>query len=136
MPAGPDQLDRYYAQISARPRSVVADIESLLFRTGTFELVFCIGSVLNYVSAIETISELARVTTTGGHLFLHFETSSSFEQIATVIDIGANTYEKPVDITMTAGARRDQLGISGSSPEFQAPLITAMSSSNECGREL
>lgn len=81
MPKATVSADKFYEQVANLQRAVVADIESLPFRAGSFDLSFCVGSVINYASALEAISELARVTAKGGHLYLHFETSTSFEQL-------------------------------------------------------
>ena len=81
MPSRAVNLDLCFTQIHGRPNAVVADLEHLPFRDETFDLIFCIGSVFNYVSALECLNELARVITVSGHLYLHFETSSSFEHV-------------------------------------------------------
>jgi SAM-dependent methyltransferase len=81
MPSACISLDRHGIQLIGKAKAVVADIERLPFSDGTFDLVICIGSVLNYVSAAEALNELARVTASTGYLYLHFETSTSFEQV-------------------------------------------------------
>lgn len=81
MPSNRISLDRYLVQISKKRWAIVADLELLPFPDKSFDLAFCIGSAINYVSAAEALNELARVIVPGGHLFLHFETSTSFEQL-------------------------------------------------------
>jgi SAM-dependent methyltransferase len=81
MPVRAVSLDRFYEQVRHRSRPTAGDLEALPFADAAFDLVVCVGSVLNYVSALEAINELARVTRKRGHIFLQFETSSSFEQI-------------------------------------------------------
>lgn len=76
-------LDRFAAQLERRPGSVAADIQRLPFAGASFDLVICVGSVLNYVSALEALAELVRVLDCGGWLLLHFETSDSLEHIFT-----------------------------------------------------
>jgi SAM-dependent methyltransferase len=76
-------LDRFLGQLGARPRGVVGDIMRLPFPNEAFFGVACVGSALNYVSALEAISEIARVTTPGGLLLLHFESSRSWEHVGT-----------------------------------------------------
>lgn len=83
MPRRTINLDRFFSQVQNRSKALVADLERLPFHGASFDLVICIGSVLNYVSAVEAIAEIARVTALGGHAILHFETSSSFEQLGT-----------------------------------------------------
>lgn len=75
-------LDKFFEQVAGRERAVVGDIEALPFRAGSFDVVICVGSVINYASALEAISELARVLAKGGRLVLHFESSASFELFA------------------------------------------------------
>jgi len=72
-------LDRFSRQVAGRPRGVAEDLERLPFANASINFVVCVASVLNYVSAAEAISELARVTAPNGHMLLHFETSTSFE---------------------------------------------------------
>jgi len=73
------QTDIVLEPISQLPLACVADAEALPFKNGCFGITICVGSVVNYCSAAEVISELARVTQKGGYLFIEFETSDSFE---------------------------------------------------------
>ena len=73
MPPNHVSLDRYRSQLEQKHNAIVADVERMPFSDGCFDLVICIGSVLNYVSAAEALSEVARVTRRGGRLYLHFE---------------------------------------------------------------
>lgn len=61
----------------------VGDAEQLPFADGIFDLVLCVGSVVNYCVAARAIGELGRVLKPGGWLLLEFETSESLEFIAT-----------------------------------------------------
>jgi SAM-dependent methyltransferase len=81
MPSNYVSLDLYELALAHKKRAVVSDIELMPFPDSCFDLVICIGSVLNYVSAVEALNEISRVIAPGGHLYLHFETSTSFEQI-------------------------------------------------------
>ena len=63
----------------AAPQACVADAERLPFKDEIFDIVLCVGSVINYCSAAEVVRQLARVTRPGGHIALEFETSDSFE---------------------------------------------------------
>jgi SAM-dependent methyltransferase len=100
MPTDVVSADFYHGQVAGKRRAVVCDLEMLPFRDDSFELVFCIGSVLNYVSALEALHELSRVTRTGGRLFLHFETSSSFEQF------GRSSWNAPIRFSNTLNSSR------------------------------
>ncbi len=81
MPQRAINLDLFVSQVRGRPNALVADVERLPFADQKFDLIFCLGSVLNYVSATEALGELARVSAPSALLYLHFETSSSFEHI-------------------------------------------------------
>jgi hypothetical protein len=81
MPSSCISLDRHRLQIFQKRNAVVGDVERMPFTSGYFDLVVCIGSVLNYASAAETLNEFARVTASGGYIYLHFETSTSFEHL-------------------------------------------------------
>jgi methyltransferase family protein len=81
MPSTCISLDRHHSQISEKRNAVVGNVERMPFTNGYFNLVVCIGSVLNYASAAETLNEFARITAAGGHIYLHFETSTSFEHL-------------------------------------------------------
>ncbi len=100
MPTNVVSADFYHSQVAGKQRAVVCDLEILPFKDDSFELVFCIGSVLNYVSALEAIHELSRVTRTGGRLYLHFETSSSFEQL------GRSSWNAPIRFSNTVNSSR------------------------------
>jgi SAM-dependent methyltransferase len=92
--------DRFYQQVDRKTRAIVCDLERLPFKDGSFDLTFCIGSVLNYTSAIESIAELSRVTARCGRLYLHFETSSSCEHL------GRASWNAPVHLNETINASR------------------------------
>jgi SAM-dependent methyltransferase len=81
MPPRAVNLDLFASQVRGRPNALVADVERLPFADQSFDLIFCLGSVLNYVSAAKALGELARVAAPSAWLYLHFETSSSFEHL-------------------------------------------------------
>lgn len=81
--------------IKAQTRAVVADVELLPFRPNAFDHVLCVGSVVNYCSILEALTEIHRVLATKGVLVLEYETTSSFEYI------GTSTYQKDIDIVDT-----------------------------------
>jgi SAM-dependent methyltransferase len=83
MPPQAINLDRFPGQASQLPNAVAADVENLPFSDDTFDVVICIGSVLNYVSAMEALAELCRVLKPGGRMLLHYETSNSAEHLGT-----------------------------------------------------
>jgi SAM-dependent methyltransferase len=81
LPRGEIALDRFLGQLQDRARAVVGDLGLLPFKSESIDFVVCVASVLNYVSAVEAISEISRVLRPGGHLLLHYETSTSFEHL-------------------------------------------------------
>ena len=83
VPADAISLDRFSDQVKGLRIPVAGDLQQLPFRAGTFDFVVCVGPVINYTSAAESIAELSRVTVAGGHLLLHFESSTSFEFLGT-----------------------------------------------------
>lgn len=58
---------------------VVSSIEDMPFSNDYFDIVICVGSVINYCDAVKAISELTRVLKRKGILILEFENSHSFE---------------------------------------------------------
>jgi SAM-dependent methyltransferase len=79
IPADAIALDRFPKQLAGVENAVVGDVEKMPFPNDAFDLVICIGSVLNYLSATVALMEIGRVTKPGGALLLHFETSNSLE---------------------------------------------------------
>ena len=59
----------------------VASIENIPFNDNTFDIIICVGSVINYCDCIKSISELLRTLKNGGILLLEFESSWSYEYI-------------------------------------------------------
>lgn len=65
--------------IHSLPNHYVASIENLPFEDSMFDATICVGSVINYCSALESIAELARTLKTGGYLIIEFERSNTAE---------------------------------------------------------
>lgn len=57
----------------------VSSIEKMPFKDSSFDVVICVGSVINYCDAIIALNEIARVLKKNGLLILEFENSYSFE---------------------------------------------------------
>jgi SAM-dependent methyltransferase len=62
--------------IAHLPNSVVADIASLPFENNSFDLIICVGSVLNYCDPLRVIDEFQRVLKANGYLIIEFENSN------------------------------------------------------------
>lgn len=60
---------------------VACNVEKLPFQDAAFDVVICVGSVLNYCDALVALSEIARVIKPTGTLILEFEKSDNFEYI-------------------------------------------------------
>jgi len=76
-------LDRTFSALQHnRARSVQGDVQSLPFRTEAFDVVTCVGSVLNLVDIRIAVNELARVTKPGGLLILEYERSRSWAYLS------------------------------------------------------
>ena len=77
-------IEMYHMDIAAnkilnQKNFVVGSIEAIPFEDETFDVVICVGSVLNYCDAISAITEMSRVLKRGGLLVIEFENSYSFE---------------------------------------------------------
>ena len=76
--------NHFHADIAEEPLknvilACVADVERLPFPNAMFDVVLCVGSVINYCAAAQAIEELGRVLKPKGQLLLEFETSESLE---------------------------------------------------------
>ena len=74
----------YHVDISDRfiknlPKSYVASVEHLPFEESFFDIVICVGSVVNYCDILFAISEFNRVLKPGAYLFLEYERSQTGE---------------------------------------------------------
>jgi ubiquinone/menaquinone biosynthesis C-methylase UbiE len=67
------------SKIKNLKNAVVSSVENLPFENGMFDNVICVGSVINYCDALQTISEMARVIKKSGRFILEFESSGGFE---------------------------------------------------------
>jgi SAM-dependent methyltransferase len=65
--------------LSNLPNSLVADIQNLPLNDEQFDLILCVGSVLNYCDPIRVAKEFSRVLKKGGYLILEYENSHTFE---------------------------------------------------------
>ena len=57
----------------------VASVDNLPFENNFFDIVICVGSVINYTEAFKTLSELTRVLKINGTLVIEFESSWGLE---------------------------------------------------------
>jgi SAM-dependent methyltransferase len=72
-------LDLLASRISHLPRFVVANVSEIPADDSSFDVVLCVGSVLNYTNPIHAIREFCRVLRSGGLLILEYERSGCVE---------------------------------------------------------
>jgi ubiquinone/menaquinone biosynthesis C-methylase UbiE len=81
----PDQnvthLDIAQKKILNYPKYVVGSIENIPIYDEKFDLIICVGSVLNYTDPVAAINEFERLSKKGTHLILEFENSKTLELI-------------------------------------------------------
>lgn len=76
-------LDIVKKNIQHTENYVVASIEEIPFQDNYFDIILCVGSVLNYSDALQSLSEFSRLLKQNAYLILEFELSGSFEYIFT-----------------------------------------------------
>lgn len=76
---GMHHVDITNKYISHYPKYTVSTIEKMPFEDQSFDLGICVGSVINYCNALESIAEMSRVLKQGSYFFLEFESSFSME---------------------------------------------------------
>ena len=72
-------LDLIADRIAKYPGFLVADISKIPQEDSSFDVVLCVGSVLNYGNPMRGIGEFWRVLRPGGFLILEYERSGSPE---------------------------------------------------------
>ena len=66
-------------KISHLKNSLVADIQNIPLPQNQFDLIVCVGSVINYCDPIKVFGEFNRVLKRSGYLILEFENSFTLE---------------------------------------------------------
>jgi SAM-dependent methyltransferase len=89
-------VDFVYTALCGLSGGVAGDLHSLPFADHVVDMVICVGSVLNYVSLVEAVSEMTRVCRPGGRLLLEYERSEA------AIFRYEKAYKKPVARVRTA----------------------------------
>lgn len=72
-------LDLIAARVANLPNFLVGDISNMPVDNSSFDVILCVGSVLNYANPIRSIAECRRVLRPGGLLILEYERSGSPE---------------------------------------------------------
>lgn len=76
-------LDIADEKISHLSNAKVGSIEKIPFAADSFDLVVCVGSVLNYADPMRAFEEFNRVLRHGGYMIIEFENSNTPELIFT-----------------------------------------------------
>ncbi|WP_298754833.1 class I SAM-dependent methyltransferase [uncultured Arcobacter sp.] len=76
-------LDIVEKNIQHTKNYVVASIEQIPLQNNSFDIILCVGSVLNYSDALQSLSEFSRLLKQNAYLILELELSGSFEYIFT-----------------------------------------------------
>ncbi len=74
-------IDIVDAKIKEKVNYIVGDIQQLPYVADFFNLVLCVGEVINYCDAQKSISEFARVLKIGGEVIIEYESSRTLELI-------------------------------------------------------
>lgn len=88
-------LDIAERHLKGVQNSVVGGVQNSPFTNNTFDLIICVGSVINYVDAMTSIKELSRVLKSNGTLIVEFESSRNLEFLFT------KSFNKSAYITST-----------------------------------
>ncbi|MES2003135.1 MAG: class I SAM-dependent methyltransferase [Bacteroidota bacterium] len=76
-------LDIADEKISHLPNGCKGSISNIPFGDNRFDLIVCVGSVINYNDPVKVFEEFDRVLRRNGHLVLEFENSNTLELIFT-----------------------------------------------------
>jgi SAM-dependent methyltransferase len=74
-------LDLFESRVSHCSDFLVGDIAKIPAGDAAFDVVLCVGSVINYADPLRAIREFSRVLRMGGLLILEYERSASFEYL-------------------------------------------------------
>lgn len=77
-------LDIVDKRMKDKKNFVKASIENIPFQDNSFDLIICVGSVINYCDALKALSEFERLISKNGILIIEFESSLSFEYLFTM----------------------------------------------------
>lgn len=72
-------IDIANLKIAHLKNSIIGDIQQMPINKKTFDIIICVGSVLNYCDAMKVFSEFDRVLKENGYIILEFENSKTLE---------------------------------------------------------
>lgn len=88
-------IDLAEQKINTKDHFLVASIENIPLEEDSVDCILCVGSVLNYTDAFQSIKEFRRTLKNKGYLIIEFENSYSFEYLFT------RNFRKKADIITT-----------------------------------
>lgn len=74
-------IDIAAEKIKGLNNSIQANIENMPIKEEMYDLIICVGSVINYCDPLKVIQEFKRVIKPGGKIILEFENSHTLELI-------------------------------------------------------
>jgi SAM-dependent methyltransferase len=74
-------LDLVESKLVRIERRMVGNVSAIPSPDESFDVVICVGSVINYADPLCAIREFSRILRTGGLLILEYERSASFEHL-------------------------------------------------------
>lgn len=74
-------VDIIEKDIINKPYYLISSIENIPLNNNSIDFILCVGSVINYADAMQSIEEFARITKKNSYLILEFENSYSCEYL-------------------------------------------------------
>lgn len=96
-------IDIAEKKINHLENSIVASIESIPSPNEIFDIVLCVGSVINYCDPIVALQEFSRVLKVNGKIILEFENSNTLELL------GSNKFNKKAVLIETFYAGKETI---------------------------
>ncbi|MGD1008493.1 MAG: methyltransferase domain-containing protein [Ignavibacteriaceae bacterium] len=88
-------LDIAQKKIAHLSNSILSNIEDIPIRNNTFDLIICVGSVINYCDPIRVFQEFNRLLMRQGYIIIEFESSCTLELL------GKRKFNKNIVLTDT-----------------------------------
>ena len=88
-------LDIAQNKIIHLSNSILSNIEDIPIKSNMFDLILCVGSVINYCDPIRVFYEFNRLLNNNGYIIIEFESSCTFELL------GKRKFNKNIVLTDT-----------------------------------
>jgi SAM-dependent methyltransferase len=72
-------LDLFESRLARTQHRLIGNISRIPAENDSFDVVICVGSVINYADPLSAVREFSRVLRSGGLLIIEYERSASFE---------------------------------------------------------